>query len=693
LKASARITVWTAIVVVSLPVSASVAQSKGSLSAFRDVNPLQSETTMKSALAVTQLACQGISLPSLSAGHSAQLAPSVQIPKLPPNIHLPELPGLKKPKKQKIPSFKVALTHAQAAATCGGAGKVLAKLRRGPALRSEGAAHGFAVASELAGSPRLALAGLLAAERLEPGERMNLVNAAEPLAMLGKPADAVALLEHAAKMRGSLPEAMGLPGAAVLEDNLGYAESKLKDHAAAIVALRKALVAAPAMAEANSNLGTELVCAGRADEGLHYLRAGLARNKLDYVSVTEASGGLNELLPSVPIASEVADLSAGEDGVLPTFAEPSTPSQWVAFHPTVGAMNAADSAESAKVDATRAAALPVAQALPGSIATKDRSSSLEELVNTSLDEPEIKSLHDTALLDLKAADKITNDHWAVAVPAKFNECLSQPDPQACFTPWCQQTTASAQGSFNAAYSAADSAMRQYWRIAGRRETGLAANESDQSWNEVAMSDARSHADIAFGLLLSTLQNWVGPLKFFESSCVEGAAPPPAAAEGTPSVPGPGACPPALAALSGSFKDSIEIPPSAGDGKPSKIDIGLKVSCSKAEIELSQKVAGTGELISLFGKGEQDFKNDTTTIVVGEKGSILGLATGQSGFYVTAGKKGIEDFGWRVGAGGSADPFGGLSKGTVSAKVWGGTENISFVGAIDYIPTAFGFGAH
>jgi tetratricopeptide (TPR) repeat protein len=692
LRSSARITAWTAIAVVGLSAPASGAQPKGSLVAFRDANPLQSETTMKSGLAATQLACQGISLPSLPGSQLVTLPGSVHIPGLPPGVHLPKLPGVNK-KKPKIPSFKTALAHALAVAMGGGARKVLAQLRRGPALRTERAAHGFAVASELAGSPRLALAGLLSAESLDPGDRMNLVNAAEPLAMLGKPADAVALLQHAAKMRGPLPAAMGLPGAAVLENNLGYAESKLKDHTAAIAALRKALVAAPAMAEANTSLGSELVCAGRSAEGLKYLRAGLARNKLDYVSISEASGGLNELLPSVPIASEITDLSAGQDGVLPAFAEPSSPTQWLAFHPNVAAMNAAESAESSKVNATRAAALPVAQALPGSLATKYRSSSLEGLVNTSLDEPEIKALHDTALADLKAADKITNDHWAVAVPAKFKECLSQPDAQACFTPWCQQSTASAQGSFNAAYAAADTAMRTYWRVAGHRETGLAANESDQAWNEVAMSDARSHAGVAFGLLLSTLEGWVGPLKSYESSCVEGQEPPPAATDGTPSVPSPGACPPALSSLSGSFKDSIEIPPPAGGGKPSKVDIGLKVSCSKAEIELSQKVAGTGELISLFGKGEQDFKNDTTTIVVGEKGSILGLATGQSGFYVTAGKKGIEDFGWRVGAGGSADPFGGLSKGTVSAKVWGGTENISFVGAIDYIPTAFGLGAH
>jgi hypothetical protein len=188
-----------------------------------------------------------------------------------------------------------------------------------------------------------------------------------------------------------------------------------------------------------------------------------------------------------------------------------------------------------------------------------------------------------------------------------------------------------------------------------------------------------------------MRGWVGPLKFFEKLCTPQPEPPPPTGDITPKTDSPGACPPALAAFTGQFKNSVEIPPAAGKEKASKVDVSVKVSCSKAEVELSAKVKGTGDLISVFGKGEQDFKKDTTTVVVGAKGSVLGLATGQSGFYVTAGRNGIEDFGWRVGAGGAADPFGGLSTATVGVKTWGGSENISFVGAVDYIPTAFGFG--
>ena len=225
-----------------------------------------------------------------------------------------------------------------------------------------------------------------------------------------------------------------------------------------------------------------------------------------------------------------------------------------------------------------------------------------------------------------------------------------------------------------------------------RETGVAANIGDPNWHEIAMVDARDHAAINYGLLISTQFAWMGYVKSFEKLCVAGNEPPPPEQGSAPSVSDPGACSGPLAQkLSGTFKTDVEIPPPAGKEKGSKVGVALKVNCEKVEVELSQKVAETGDLLSLFGKGEADFKKDTVTLVAGVKGSAAGLVTGQSGFYVTTGRNGIEDFGWRVGAGGAADPFGGLSGASPGVKAWGGSENISLVGSIDYIPTAFGFG--
>ena len=56
-----------------------------------------------------------------------------------------------------------------------------------------------------------------------------------------------------------------------------------------------------------------------------------------------------------------------------------------------------------------------------------------------------------------------------------------------------------------------------------------------------------------------------------------------------------------------------------------------------------------------------------------------------------GRNGVKDFGWRVGAGGCGRPVRRAVRRSPGVKVWGGSENISLVGAIDYIPTAFGFG--
>ncbi len=680
-----RIAASSAIVIAISAVPAIASPGKGGLNAFRDTNAVPAESIQKQGLALSTVQCAGISL------RISDFAATP--PGFPPGIPIPNIPGIKK-KKTRIPTFKVAMATAQKTATGKGANKkVLARLKKGPALRTEGAAHGFAVAADMAGSPRLALAGLLAAVKLDPGDRMNLVNAAAPLALLGQPDDAIALLDHAAKMHGPLPSVMGVPGKAVLNNNRGYAYAKLKDHPTAIKDLKKALSAAPAMAEANTNLGSELACSGQTAAALKYLRAGLERTKVDLVSPATANrGAAADQIPTVPIANQVLDLSAGIDGELPSFVTPSSASQWAAFHPTVAAMNDAMSAALGAATDQRNAALEQTKKLDENLVTTLRSSSTANLVNTSNAEPDLLKLNNESLDALKEADKVTEDHWAKAVPAKSMECShSGGDYETCFRGWCEPATAAATGSFNGAFAGAERKVREYWKLAGKRESGIAANLTDQAWHDVAMGDVRTHAAAEMGALISTMQGWVGPLKFFEKLCTPQPEPPPAPGEISPKVDSPGACPPALSMLTGQFKNSVEIPPGAGSEKASKVDVSVKVSCSKAEVELSAKVKGTGDLISVFGKGEQDFKKDTTTVVVGAKGSVLGLATGQSGFYVTAGKNGIEDFGWRVGAGGAADPFGGLSNATAGVKVWGGSENISFVGAVDYIPTAFGFG--
>ena len=143
---------------------------------------------------------------------------------------------------------------------------------------------------------------------------------------------------------------------------------------------------------------------------------------------------------------------------------------------------------------------------------------------------------------------------------------------------------------------------------------------------------------------------------------------------------PGGCPPALSGKTVPFGTKVEIPPLRGDGKPSQLSLKVKVGCDKLAVELSAKVKGTADLISVFGAGELDFKNDESTLVIGVKGKLPGdLAGGQSGLYVKTGKDGITDYGWRVGA----------SVGANGLKAWGGSEDISLVGSIKNIPAAVG----
>ena len=61
------------------------------------------------------------------------------------------------------------------------------------------------------------------------------------------------------------------------------------------------------------------------------------------------------------------------------------------------------------------------------------------------------------------------------MPAKQQECLRSADFDACFIPWCQSATASAQGGFNSRMALLDQLAREYWQRAGQRESGIVAH--------------------------------------------------------------------------------------------------------------------------------------------------------------------------------------------------------------------------
>jgi hypothetical protein len=109
-------------------------------------------------------------------------------------------------------------------------------------------------------------------------------------------------------------------------------------------------------------------------------------------------------------------------------------------------------------------------------------------------------------------------------------------------------------------------------------------------------------------------------------------------------------------------------------------VSITVDCES----VSASVEGEG-LIAPFVSGEHTFTGETTIFGGAKAGVELGPFGGelQEGFYVKSGPSGIEDWGVRVSATGSASWGPALVE-------YGAAVDISIVGSIGYIPTAFGF---
>jgi hypothetical protein len=352
----------------------------------------------------------------------------------------------------------------------------------------------------------------------------------------------------------------------------------------------------------------------------------------------------------------------------------------------MGAITSAGNARSSALTTQHQGAVERVNKLVERTAEKLERSAATNAVNQSDDEPELGALKDRVLAAFRDVGTYTDAFWSGTVPSKLQECANS---EACFTPWCQSATASAQGGFNSRMALLDQLAREYWQRAGRRESSIVAHLEQPDHHAVALTDMQLHGEALWALLPAATAGWIGATTSLKALCVPGQEPPPDSPEVAANVADPGACPDALKDLTGTFAHGIEIPPGVGQENPTDLDIQLEVGCDKIEVEVSKGVDGTGELITVFGKGEKDFKKDELTVVIGVKGGVGGLAEGESGFYVKAGRNGVEDFGWRVGAEGKLNPFGPLNASGANLAAWGGSEDISLVGSIDYIPTALG----
>ncbi len=543
-------------------------------------------------------------------------------------------------------TFAQAIRRAQAWLDTHEAAGVRA-LRASPEGRSAGRASAFALQASLAGRPEAALAGLLTAHALDPKNADTLVNLGGVLVTVGLPAEALAVLGEAQRLGIKPGGAVGVPMQAAALNSRGRALLKLGSLQASVEVLRKALTVAPTLPEANQNLARALLCQGRTEDAVHFMRVGARRAPAS--SAARPTGP--EAPPRTPGAPPQAtgreeagrvdarrtfDMSRGQSFMLPDLRIAQTPEGMAALLDQYRQLN--DELTERGIALARqedAVAAQLRARVGDNPATEHRRRALWQAIIASGDEPDLSALDARSdQLEHEVAD-IWTDFWHCEGACKIAVIIEQAHgDQAVFRSLCvPQLKADHERWRNAMHAYAHD-LAATLKAKYRYETALAANYSDPLWRKQAVLHTQGWVTAASSPLAHHAMLWASDIKSFEDGCLEGRAPD---ADTSPvsaplQLPAPNLC----QQLVGKFTTSLAL---------GQVDASF--SCDKASL----KIAPSG-LLSAFTKVDLDTAGEKwkTTLIVGVQGGgglkeVLGLGVKASvGTYVSVTRDGVQDFG-------------------------------------------------
>ncbi len=605
------------------------------------------------ALPLLSMPTVALAAPTGLAPHS-RLAPAVKIPPLIafgdaqsilPDVALSTalsgLPACGHGKVPAEPSFAKALAAANGlfkGKAASGKKKLDAAKYSGTSNRAEVFAAGAAGGR----APEAGLAALLDAERHASHDPMLFIDASVFLTELGRPADALAFIDHAHKMGRIKGAPLGLSGVAVQDNDRGFALLGLHRYAAALTALDAATRAGGRLlSEASINKAQALKCMGRQQDSFHALLAGAYRQQYDLVEDDNTSGpSTQEQPPAIQLGFTKPD---GPEDVLPPLKYPQHAADADAAHTDFGKLGTFLISEIASIQRQEDSnyLMLIRQLQHVSPLTRQRTNEILQLMTEAYGDPAAKKAGDAAA---KAQVNLAN----------FESQFSGQNPPSRCGPHTQWLSL---------IKTWDTKIRQANAADSKYLAPLVANLGFKLAHQVALESIRVGEDLTLDLLVNDVVNWTAG----ETSCPNQTTMPPPADKGGEAG-DPGECPPILAPDN---KLVLKI--------PGLIDI--KVNCESVE----GVVEGEG-LIAPFVSGERNVHGETTIYGGAKVGVDLGPFSGgelQEGFYVKSGPSGIEDWGVRV----SPSATGGA--GPVAIE-YGSSVDISLAGSIDYIPTAFGF---
>jgi hypothetical protein len=506
-----------------------------------------------------------------------------------------------------------------------------------------GRAEVFAAGAAAVKAPEAALAALLDARRRATRDPMLLVDASVFLTELGHPADALAFLDHASKLGRASGTVMGLKDAAVELNDRGFALLGMHRYAEAVAVLRSAVSAGGRLlSEASINEAQALHCDGKPQDSFHALVAGAYRQTYDLVEDDNTSG---EATAEQPAPAQLGFTRPdGPADTLPPLKYPTSEadaqSASKGFHAFVAYILGQAEAIQRTEDSQSLSLFKQLQKAPP--LTRQRTNEILSLIGQAgPNEPATKD----AFSALETAQNNMDNFLA--------QFSGQAPPSPC----------GHYGQWLSLMQTLDLKMREYYVAASKYEAPLVAHLANPLAHKLALESLQAGGDFNVSVLANTVIDWMGLV----SACVVKQTPVKAPADQGADAGDPGECPPILG------PDSV-----LALNIPGLMQIA--VNCES----VSGTVEGEG-LVGPFISGERTASGETTIFGGAKVGVNLGPFGGelQEGFYIKSGPSGIEDWGVRI----SPSASGGA--GPVSIG-YGSAVDLSFVGAIDYIPTAFGF---
>lgn len=501
-------------------------------------------------------------------------------------------------------------------------------------------AKAAALAASLAGRPSAAMAALLVAAEKNPGDSEALVNLGGALALLGQAREALVVLDAAAKVGYPKDAALGWPTQAVALNNKGFALQTLGQTAAAEAALRQAVQAAPALAEARANLSRTLACAGKLDEAVKFARAGVRRSAQLTQPATPAKPG-EPATPPVEINDEddplgveettrpstwVFDVSRGAGMSFPNLKLPQTPADAVALQPVYQALYEDLTLRQAhlqrQADSVQQALRQAEENLPPVM--RARRHALTSAVYRADREPRVAGLWRNARKVGEDVNRIWTTFWHCEGDCGIDRFITQAGQSGNYTEALRNLCIPALDAKNATWR---SAMQLYGTDLAkateaeyRLQTGLAANSSDAQFHAWASLQAEFTAVSGFAELVHAALAWSTDIEKFEDGCVKG-----------PSTAAPGPVAGPLTTEKAPLCSPLE--QKLGLSLSLKV-IQIEATCDRASLKLN-----TPGWIAAFGKLEKRFGKGGLTVSAGaEAGAEIPFTSlgvkAAGGFYVT-----------------------------------------------------------